>query len=123
MLRFVMPFLALIVLLPGSSLAKRAAPLRVEPVIQRGIRYTAPNTDGRRGYVEAHEVSNNKKLWELTVFRNQIDPNLEEDVQWVFIKSLRLQDGALIVTTERGRAYSVDLESKAVKPLEARPPK
>ena len=30
-----------------------------------GIRYVAPNDDGRRGYIEAWNVGNNKKLWEL----------------------------------------------------------
>jgi hypothetical protein len=31
-------------------------------------------------------------------FLRWIDPTLEEDVQWVFIKALNVRDGALIVT-------------------------
>jgi len=90
-------------LLPQLTSAKRIAPAKVDPVIYEGIRYVAPNDDGRRGYVEAWNVVTNKKLWELTIFRNRIDPNLEEDVQWVFIKGLDMHDGGLLITSESGK--------------------
>ena len=50
----------------------------------------------------------------MTVFTNRIDPTLEQDVQWVFIKTLSVQDGTLIVTSERGETYRVDLKTKTV---------
>lgn len=106
--------LLLTLLLQQSASAKRIAPVKVDPVIYEGIRYVAPNDDGRRGYVEAWNVETNKKLWELTIFANAIDPNLEEDVQWVFIKALNIQDGRLIVTSEHGEIYHVDLKTKEV---------
>src|SRR6266576_4167178 len=102
------------VFLSGLASAKRAASTKVEPVIHEGVRYVAPNDDGRRAYIEAWDVRTNKKLWKLTVFTNRIDPTLEEDVQWVFIDKLRVQDSALIVTSERGKTYQIDLTSKAV---------
>src|SRR6188472_3670666 len=107
MMPLILVFLA-IALIPCLAPAKRAAPPRVEPVIHDGIRYIAPNDDGRRAYIEAWDVQTNKKLWELTVFTNRIDPKLEEDVQWVFIKALRIRDGALIVTTERDQTLRID---------------
>ena len=88
--------LSLTLILSQLASAKRIAPVKVDPVIYEGIRYVAPNDDGRRGYIEAWNVGTNKKLWELTIFTNRIDPNLEEDVQWVFIKALNIQDGRLI---------------------------
>ena len=100
--------------LPCLASAKRAAPAKVEPVIDAGIRYVAPNDDGRRAYIEAWDVKTNKKLWDLTVFTNPIDPKLEEDVQWVFIKSVRLRDGTLMVKSERGKTYHIDLKMKAI---------
>jgi hypothetical protein len=114
MSRFVLIFVAVALLLPSLALAKRAAPAKVEPVIHEGIRYVAPNDDGRRAYIEARDVQTNKKLWDLTVFTNRIDPNLEEDVQSIFIKALNIRDGALIVTSERDKIYRVDLKTKAV---------
>jgi hypothetical protein len=106
--------LLLTLLLPQLASAKRSGPGKVDPVIYEGIRYVAPNDDGRRGYIEAWNVGTNKKLWELTIFTNDIDPNLEEDVQWVFIKALKIQDGRLMVTSERERAYQIDVNTKAI---------
>jgi hypothetical protein len=103
-----------IALLPSLAPAKRAAPPRVEPVIHDGIRYIAPNDDGRRGYIQAWDVQTNKKLWELTVFTNRIEPGLEEDVQWVFIKAMSVEDAVLLVTSERGNTYQIDLNARAV---------
>ena len=106
-------------LLPQKAPAKRLPPAKVDPVIYEGIRYVAPNDDGRRGYIEAWNVGTNKKLWELTIFTNPIDPNLEEDVQWVFIKALDVQDGGLIVTSERGKTYHVEINTKAITQLDS----
>jgi len=102
------------VFLSGLASAKRAASAKVEPVIYEGVRYVVPNDDGRRAYIEAWDVRINKKLWDLTAFTNRIDPKLEEDVQWVFIDKLRVQDGTLMVTSERGKTYQIDLKTKAV---------
>jgi len=114
MSRFIIIFVAAALLLPSLALAKRIAPAKVEPLVYQGVRYIAPNDDGPRAYIEAWDVQTNKKLWDLTIFVNRIDPKLEEDVQWVFIKALRVQDGALIVTPERGKTYQVDLKTRAV---------
>jgi len=86
-----LPFILLLtLLLPQLTSAKCLPPVKVDPVIYEGIRYVTPNDDGRRGYIEAWNVGSNKKLWELTIFTNGIDPNLEEDVQSVFIKRLNI---------------------------------
>jgi hypothetical protein len=74
--------LLLTLLVTQLASAKRTAPVNVAPVIYEGIGYVAPNDDGRLGYIEAWNFKTNKKLWELTIFTNGIDPNLEEDVQW-----------------------------------------
>src|SRR5437762_8348020 len=115
------PILLLLVLSMGLAAAKRAAPAAVEPVIYHGIRYVAPNDDGRRAYIEAWDIQTNKKLWDLTVFTNRIDPKLEEDVQWVFINELSLHDGTLFVQSERGNTYEIDLKTKAITQSDAAP--
>ena len=110
----------LTLLLPQLASAKRIAPVKVDPAIYEGIRYVAPNDDGRRGYIEAWNVETNKKLWELTIFTNAIDPKLEEDVQWVFIKTLNIRDGRLMVVTERRETYQVDLKAKEIVQSDSR---
>ena len=114
MSRFALIFVAVALILPGLAVAKRAAPAKVESVTHQGIRYIAPNDDGHRTYIEAWGVHADKKLWDLTIFTNRIDPKLERDVQWVFIRTLSVRDGVLIVTSERGKIYRVDLMTKAV---------
>jgi hypothetical protein len=94
--------------------AKRIALAKVEPVIHDGIRYVAPNDNGHRAYIEAWNVQTNKKLWDLTVFTNRIEPGREEDVQWVFINELSVRDGTLLVTSERGKTYQIDLKTKMI---------
>jgi hypothetical protein len=106
--------LSAIALVPCWTFAKRSAPPRVEPAIHDGIRYVAPNDDGRRAYIKAWDVQTNKRLWELTVFTNRIEPRLEEDVQSVFINKLNVRDGTLLVTSERGNTYQIDLKTKAI---------
>ena len=123
MSRFALIFVAVALLLPSLALAKRVAPAKVEPVIHQGVRYTAPNDDGRRAYIEAWDVQTNKKLWDLTIFTNRIEPGLEEDVQWVFIKALNIRDGALFVTSERDKIYRVDLKTKTVTESERSSPR
>lgn len=68
----------LAMLLSCSVSAKRIAPTMVDPVIHEGIRYSAPNDDGRRAYIEAWDIQTNKKLWDVTVFTNRIDPKLRK---------------------------------------------
>jgi hypothetical protein len=106
-------------LLPQLTSAKRLPPAKVDALIYEGVRYIAPNDDGRRGYIEAWKVGTNKKLWELAIFTNRIDPNLEEDVQWVFIKALNIQDGRLMITSERGKTYQVDPNTKDITPSDS----
>ena len=105
---------SLTLLLTQLASAKRIAPVKVDPVVYEGIRYLAPNDDGRRGYIEAWNVGTNKKLWELTLFTNRIDPNLEEDVQWVFIKAFNIQHRRLMVTSESGKIYQIDVNTKEI---------
>jgi len=113
--------LAALVLVPSLALSKRTAPATVTPVVHEGVRYVAPNDDGRRGYIEARDAHTNEKIWELTVFANPIDPNLEEDVQWVFIESLSIHDDTLIVASERKNTYGIDLKTKAITQLPPAP--
>ena len=102
--------------------AKRVDPPSVPAVIHKGVSYAAPNDNGRRAYVQAWDVATNKMLWEVTVFRNTINPFLEEDVQHVFIKSMSIREEKLILVAENRRVYSVDLKTRAVERLKDAPP-
>lgn len=102
--------------------AKRSAPQEVKPVIHNGIKYVAPhfkfiNNQREIGYVEAWDLKTDKKLWELQIYKVIYNPALEKDVQDIFITSLSVKDGKLIVTNERNEEFEVNLETKAVKKI------
>ena len=105
----------LLLFIPLGLFAKRADPKPVPPVIQNGVRYSAPNDNGRIGHVVASDVRGGKTLWDIKVFEVEIDPKLEEDVQWVFISELQLRGNSLRVKDEKSRCYSLDLATKKVK--------
>jgi hypothetical protein len=121
MYRFITISVLLAVLVPSIAYAKRKAPPKIEPVIYEGIRYIAPNDNGRRAYVQAWDTKTNKILWEVTIFRNLIIPLMEEDVQHIYIKSLSIEGGKLIAVAEDDRAYSLDLKTRVVKRLKQTP--
>ena len=96
---------------------KRTSPPVVEPVISNGISYLAPNHDGSHAYVEAWNAKTHEKIWEIKVFSTSINPLLEADVQWIFIKRIAIDRDKLIVETEDRRIYAIDLKSKKVSKL------
>jgi len=71
-----------------------------------GLNLSAPQN--HMGYVEAWDKDNNK-VWEKELYKVELDPNLETDVQWVFINKLEILDGMLIATNDKNEKYSVDL--------------
>ncbi len=111
--KFVIACVGLVVV-TGSAVAKRVPPKPVSPVISGGIRYSAEG-NGRDQYVVAADVSSGKVLWKVKVFHNNINFELEEDVQHIFITDLKLVDNSLFVRDEALRCYSTDLGGKGVK--------
>lgn len=107
----------LIALAQSVAWAKRIPPAKVDAVVHEGVKYVVPNDSGRNGYVQACDVETGEKLWEKTIFKVRINTSLEEDVQWVFIESMELLDGTLLITDERGRRYSLDPKTQKVKKL------
>lgn len=92
-------------------LAKRIAPPDIQPLEYDGIRYTAPNDNGRVAYLEAYDIQTGEQLWVTKVFRNIIIPWIEHDAQLVYIRKLEVVQNKLIVTNEKGKIYKVDLKT------------
>lgn len=107
--------------MPHAAFAKRTAAPKVEPVVYDGVCFVAPNENGRRAYIQAWDEKTGRKLWEVIVFRNFIKPWMEECIQWVFIKELRIADGELIVMAEWDRVYAMDLKTRSGRRLKAAP--
>lgn len=101
--------------LTSSSSGKRGGAPNVEPVIYNNIKYTVPNDDGIREYIQAWDIKAKRKIWELTIFTNPIQPGLERDVQWVFIEKIKLEKDNLLITDERSRQFRLDLKTRQIK--------
>ena len=91
-----------------SAHAKRIAPKPVEPAIHEGIEFRAPLGVEKMGIVQALDTKTQKIIWEAKLYTIDFDPNLERDVQWVFISDLKIEDGLLVVTNERGQQFTLD---------------
>ncbi len=90
--------------------AKRAAPKEVLPIYFGSLKITAPNTVADMGWIEVRDIRTDRLLLKKRVYSIAINPRLEADVQWVFIVSMKIADGALRVTDERGRTYRLNLK-------------
>ncbi len=110
-----------------SALAKWAEPKPVPALISGNIKYIAPDVlpNHRSIYgkstcseksmcVEARNKKTGKLLWQVEVYPIEIDPNVELDVQYVYITSLKIERGQLIVKNESGQVYVVDLKTHKV---------
>jgi hypothetical protein len=110
-----MACLILTALITSEVWAKRVGPKPVTPVVHNGVKYLAPNENGREGKIEARNEKTGKKLWDIAVYTIKIDPNLEEDVQCVFITELAVRGNSLLVTNEKNEHFTLDLKTKKVE--------
>ena len=105
--------------------AKRAAPPTVAPVEIGELRFSAIHWGRERnfgqngGYIAAHDRRTGTELWTLKIYNVDYDPELEQDVQDVFIKKLSktLWGGLLKIADEGGRQYRVDPKTQTVTTL------
>ena len=98
--------------------AKRGAPAEVLPVTVGDIKYSALHRNGthkQMGFIEARELKGGKLIWSRQIYAVKYDPDLEGDVQDVFIKSITVEGNHLIITNERNSKYQLDLNSLEVK--------
>jgi outer membrane protein assembly factor BamB len=99
----------------GTAYAKRADPKPVPPVVWQGVEYRAPLDVEKIGHVQAFDQVSGLKLWETTAYTITINPFVEQDVQWVFISEMHVQDGKLVITNEDGKTYRLDLKTGRVE--------
>jgi hypothetical protein len=92
----------------------------VPPVLIDGVKFTVPNDNGCRGYVRALDTKTGSVMWEKTIFRVWFCPPLPEaDVWWVLIKEMKVQDGRILLLSERDKWYSLDPKTRKAKRISA----
>ena len=99
----------------GLSLATKNAPPTIAPLIYKGIKFVVPNTVKKMGFVQAFDVETGKQVWEKKVYRVIALPFLGENARFVFIISLSIEDGKLVVVNDNGREYKIDIPKAILK--------
>ena len=100
--------------------AKRGAPAEVLPVTVGNIEYLAPHRNGthkQMGFIEARDLKSGKLIWSRQIYAVKYDPDLEGDVQDVYIKKIKVKGNSLIITNERKSEYQLNLKTLQVKVL------
>ena len=77
-----------------------------------GVTYCAPAA--AMGFVVAFDASSRRELWRQRIYRIRFDPSLERDVQDLFITSLTVRGGSLVIANEHGDRYALDLSTRKV---------
>jgi hypothetical protein len=103
--------------------AKREGPPKIAPVTIGNLRFEAIHWGKARGlgqnggWIAAIDPATGKEAWTLRVYEVTYEPDLEGDVQDVFIASMSksLFGQKLNVTDERGRGYVVDPATRTAK--------
>src|SRR5437868_656897 len=99
--------------------AKRRAPAVVAPIIAGGAMFyyeRAPDraNDPGENYsmnLICKNTLNDQTSWKTKIYEVKIDPNLESDVQDIYLKSLIQKDGIVVAVDERGQEYRVNAQS------------
>lgn len=108
-MRTIIASFIILIMLSATALAKRGPIPTVEPIEHDGVRYVAPNDDGKREYIQAFNIFSGKLMQEITLKRNIIWPWLEGDVQVVFITSMQIKGDILVVIDEKSRIFKYKL--------------
>ena len=88
--------------------SKRLAPKDVTPVVIDNIKYSAPTN--QMGYVVAKDASADTVIWRKQIYARRYANGLEKDVQDIFIDSLYIKGKNLMIHTERGKVYSLQVK-------------
>jgi len=100
--------------------AKRRVPAKVLPVKVGNIEFSAPHrtdTHKQMGFIEARDLKSGKIIWSRQIYTVKYDPDLEGDVQDVFIKRITVEGNNLIIINEKNSKYQLNLNSLEVKVL------
>ncbi len=103
-----------LMLLLNPLLSKRLEPTKVNSVLHNGKEYSINHS--KIGTILVRD-KDSKKEKIVTVYTIDYDPNLEKDIQDVFIKSIKIYNQSLLIQNERGVLYEMNLETYEVKKI------
>jgi hypothetical protein len=114
------------ILMSHAVEAKRAAPAEIKPVLQKGLIFSYErhfdHKDHYSVFLICRDIQNARYLWKTKIYEVTTNPDLESDVQDIFLKSLDLKNTLLIAIDENGQEYRVASENGAsIQPNNPKP--
>lgn len=108
----------LVLWIAGLAFAKRMEPEHVPPVAFHGVLYSVshfnrePPWSMTGGVIEAHDSATGKRIGRYLIYTTFRTPFVEDDVQYVYIRSMTLDTASktLHLVDERDNSYTFDLE-------------
>jgi hypothetical protein len=95
---------------PAQVFAIRAfEPVKITPIIYKDIKIVAENNSPENmGIVQAFDINTNKLIWSKQVYKVRMNPDVEADTQWRFIKDMKIEGDKLVVINEEQKTYMLD---------------
>lgn len=88
------------------------APAVIPSIIYKDIKIVAENSSPENmGIVQAFNANNNELIWSAKVYQVIIDPDIEDDTQWVFINEMKIDGDKLIIVNEKKAVFTLDPET------------
>jgi hypothetical protein len=97
----------------NNTFAKRLPAPQVPIIHCHGINYEATFSNG--GMVKAYSAKTKNLLWEKQIYKIKYQPDLEKDIQDIYIKTMKIKNKNLIIKDEKGRSYLLNLKTRNVK--------
>lgn len=88
------------------------SPAVIPPITYNNIRISAENSSPENmGIVQAFDANTNELIWSTKVYQVEIDPDVEDDTQWIFISEMKIDGDKLLIVNEKKEVYSLDPET------------
>ncbi len=116
-------FLFICIFLFSLSLcfAKRTPPPQVPYIVQDKYEYIADYKSGLlsgKGVIIIKNIDTSEIVKTITIYKNRFNPFLEKDVQWIFIKEMKMIDNNTIrIYNEKEKLFELNLENYKVKEI------
>ena len=117
MIKSVGHYLLLFCFCAVAAFGKRTPPPSVRPIDYDGVRYVAVlwgvdfGEQQNGGFVEARDSRDGHLVWRARVYVTKYDDKIERDVQDVFITSMVIENGHLVVVNENHEKFIVNLRT------------
>lgn len=85
-------------------------------VVVGSIEYSAP--EKYMGYIVARNIKTHSIIWKKRIYEIHYIKNLETDVQWTWIDSIKIKKEILLIRNEKEKYYSLNLKTLAVNDID-----